>query len=362
MTMRILSFDGAVAANVQVRVLAFLERDVPGFLRRSDMFAGTSDGTLVSLYLANRLRDPSANALDVIDGAIQFTNDMIPAMRTTLVGFFFALLGVRPLLSEWPCSTVTKLEKVLTQYFGSTTMGELDQKMLAVSFDLTDGAPRIFTNFLTPAYKDRTLVDVGLSSGSLPLFMVVHGSPVDGHRFLDGATVANNPTMVAITEAACYLHREDRNSTSLVTKLDELIVLSLGGRQPKQPYDPGGIIGRLIARVANGPPPNLRWGYWQWLLNSGFNIVDLLFFGWFQGVSIEAARQAEMLLTPKRCMRLSAELNEFRALTALEIMPAKKVEEMLDRLAAQVRESPEYAATVEWAKRTWMAYGDAPPR
>jgi hypothetical protein len=359
--MRILSFDGAVAANVQVRVLAFLERDVPGFLRRADLFAGTSDGTLVGLYLANRLRDPSANEMDIIQGAIQFTNDMIPAMRANLLGLFFALCGIRPLLGEWPCTTVTRLERVLTNYFGNTTIGELDKKILAVSFDLTDGVPRIFTNFVTPGYMDRTLVDVGLSSGSLPLFMVVHGSPVDGHRFLDGATVANNPTMVAITQAAEYLHVQDHLSRALTDKLQNLLVLSLGGRQPKTPVDPGGIIRQLIARVANGPPPNLRWGYWQWLLNNGFNIVDLLFFGWFQGVSIEAARQAEMLLTPARCMRLVCELNEFRALTALEIMPAKRVEEMLDKLAAEVRESPEYAATVAWAKTKWMAV-DAPPR
>ncbi|HMY18935.1 MAG TPA: hypothetical protein PKA58_21560, partial [Polyangium sp.] len=54
-TFTILSIDGGPAAPVQVRMLRKVEERYPGFLASTDMFAGTSDGAMVGMFLASRL-------------------------------------------------------------------------------------------------------------------------------------------------------------------------------------------------------------------------------------------------------------------------------------------------------------------
>lgn len=346
---KIVSIDGAMGAAVQVRLMKYIEESRPGFLAEIDMFGGASDGTFVAFYLAKHLRrypeGPGGSAeemqqqrhavdlhnRDVISRCIEFSNAVARALTPNLCDYLRFSTGLRPLKDG------RELRRAFEDYLGDTRLGDLHRDVLAVALDVSDHRPRTFRNFgyesMLPDVRDLRLVDIALYSSAIPVLLPVRwgrGYPysedrkTDGHLFIDGSIVTNNPTMVMITNVISLLAGEGMGSWDWSNPppqypfLDQLTVLSLGAYQKSETTGEG----------------EMQWGWLQWLFKSRkVNLVSILFFGWFQGGNEEVHNQALHLLGGPSYYRSSPQIEYLKLLRLLFLGPVEKLIREFDRAA-----------------------------
>jgi Patatin-like phospholipase len=293
---RVLSLDGGPGPLMELRVIAELERLFAteahrgSFLDRVDLFAGTSNGGLMSLFLAKELttRDARLRAgetarttSEILEACMRFSDTYAaalapgtrhlaslltplaslreimvdlasaPSMRQDglIVDRLRALLPMplhavgaigdlwrirRTLLGVEPVTPGRELEQHLRDAFGDTRLADLTRKVVILSFDTTVWKPRVFRNFWADdeaGHLDRdrdgpvTLVDAGMATASMPLFLPVFPGP-GGRGYLDGIFAANNPVSAAIT---MLVRHGDASGAPL--PLDEIVALSMGVSQ-----------------------------------------------------------------------------------------------------------------------------------
>ncbi len=273
--LKILSLDGGPGPLMQLRVIQRLQQELDdagrgSFLDEADLFAGTSDGGLMSLYFAKALTEADEarergetpkSATEIIDGCIGFANEYAKALaarteqlaQTLLTlgaafeltmtpgkppgermdfargrlatfapalanspGALAELWGLRAMLrGRVPINEGEALEKPLRECFGDWTLGRLRKKVCILSFDTTNWTPRAYRNFGAAdaeGSSDRerdlgqTLVSIGMSTASMPFYLPVFSGQED-RGYLDGVFAANNPAMSALTLAIRHLVR-----------------------------------------------------------------------------------------------------------------------------------------------------------
>jgi uncharacterized protein len=191
---RVLSIDGGGIKGLLATVL--LQRIVatPGlenFLESIDLIAGTSTGGLIALSLAHRVDLEKIRKCYVSGGPKVFddswTDDLADLGK--ILGADYEIKGLR-----------NELKKLL----GTTTLGQLDKKVLITAFDLDNEdpdpalrtwKPKLFHNY--PGENSdsaRSAVDVGLYTASMPTYF----PSVDG--YIDGGVYAANPSMCALAQ------------------------------------------------------------------------------------------------------------------------------------------------------------------
>jgi hypothetical protein len=187
---------------------AFLKEAERHFRRRCadafQLFCGTSTGGIIALALAAGM-----TADDIVDlyrelGREVFDNSF-PGMR--------ALRLVRALFTSKYSNR--RLRAALEGAFGATRLGDLRERgkyVLIPAFCVTEGRPRLFKTNHHPSLTrddDYRLVDVALATSAAPIFLPVVSvtSPTTGaqEKFADGGLFANNPALLAYTEAIRYL-------------------------------------------------------------------------------------------------------------------------------------------------------------
>lgn len=231
---RILAFDGGGMKGLYSAVLVerLLAR-CPRLLEETDLFAGTSTGALLALALADGRTPSELLGLYRRDGARIFDDSLWDDLRDLghAVGADYGSGG---------------LQRVLEREFGARTLGQLKKRVLVPSFDLdappdpAQGRPRcwkpkFFHNFPGPdSDASWRIVDVALASSAAPTFFPSH------RGFVDGALVANNPSMAALAQIV--------SARGGGHALDEVQLLSIGtGGEPK-----------FVAGE------RLDWGFGQW--------------------------------------------------------------------------------------------------
>ncbi len=190
---RILALDGGGIRGVYTAVLLQrLSKEVPGFLGRADLLAGTSTGGILALALAKGLTPEELVALYADNGKQIFSRSLWRE-----IGYLGDLIGAK--------YDNAQLEKVLRVKFGNLTLDDLlPRHVLVSSFDLdwpaAGGMPRMwkpkfFHNF-TGSDSDgaEKVVDVALRTSAAPTYFPVH------QGFVDGGVVANNPAMAALAQ------------------------------------------------------------------------------------------------------------------------------------------------------------------
>jgi len=187
---------------------AFLREAERHFGRRCadafQLFCGTSTGGIIALALAKGMA-----AADIVElyremGCRVFA-DSFPGMR--------ALRFVRSFFTSKYSNR--RLRSALENAFGATRVGDLRARgkyVLIPAFSVTEGRPRLFkTNHHRDLTRDDdySLVDVALATSAAPIFLPVVSirSPTTGaqEKFADGGLFANNPALLAYTEATRYL-------------------------------------------------------------------------------------------------------------------------------------------------------------
>lgn len=205
---QILALDGGgVKALFTAHLLARLEDDLGVSIRDSfDLIAGTSAGGIIALALGAGLR-PAA----IVEHYTQLAETVFPPARRRWYQ------GPRRLLR--PTYDGDALRKAVTNVLGARLLGDSTAPLVIPSWDTRSGCVHLFK---TPHHvrfaRDWKvpMVDVALATSAAPTFLPA--AEVDGQSLIDGGVWANNPSVVAITEAVSYLD----------ATLDSIRVLNVG--------------------------------------------------------------------------------------------------------------------------------------
>lgn len=203
---QILSLDGGgLRGMFSAAVLAGLEEDLNiRIVDHFDLIAGTSTGGIIALGLGLGLTPREI---------LQFYTDHGPRIFRDRS----RLRGVQHLLRAKYAAE--PLRTALTEVLGERTFGQSTKRLLITSYNI--GADDVYL-FRTPHlptlkrdWRERA-VDVAMATAAAPTYLP--GMPLGGARLVDGGIWANNPAMVALTEAV----------GPLGVPLEQIRVFSLG--------------------------------------------------------------------------------------------------------------------------------------
>jgi hypothetical protein len=155
--------------------------------------------------------------------------------------------ALRVVTGRSPRALAAAMRSVLESYLGGETLGDLAErgrKVAIVSIHRKTWKRKVFKSFdfESDVERRRTLVDVALSSAAFPVVLAEHRSEADGEAYLDGALLANNPTLVAVRAAMDHLAKEELPGRDL---LSELAVLSFGATEGLGEKGGEGVLNRL---------------------------------------------------------------------------------------------------------------------
>lgn len=206
---QILALDGGGAkALFTAHVLARLEEDLNVRVADSfDLIAGTSAGGIIALALGAGLRP--AEIRDQFDSLV---HDVFPATRRR-----------SPHRAVRPTYSAKALNRALSGVLGARLLGDSTKRLIIPSWNVETGSVHVFK---TP-YHERLrrdwripMADVAMATTAAPTFF--RAALVDGHRLIDGGVWANNPSVIAITEAISMLD----------VRLGDIRVLNIGTMDP----------------------------------------------------------------------------------------------------------------------------------
>jgi len=331
---RILSLDGGPANATYLRFLREIEIERPGFLARTELFAGTSDGTIASIYMASR--PPSEQGLTTLLNTISLSNKIYLTMQAGLCGLMRLFGGVLSMDFN------SNLKKILSDYFGpNTLLGDLQKKVCLVSYRVKQPTgPKIFHNYGTDPDIYSNAVNVALCSAAFPVLLPLR----QGH--VDGAIFANNPSMCALTEVI--------SQKALLPDVDspnDITIFSLGGDDKR--------IGTFFDQYLFQRIENLPWGWIPWLLNpfSPLTVFNLLINSNNKGVSF----QCEQLLED-RFLRLAILAGtEIDGLLRVVFNRSQEAIDIAEKTAIYWRTHPtstvirpNFKETIDWVDQKWM--------
>ncbi|WP_104190538.1 CBASS cGAMP-activated phospholipase [Cryobacterium sp. Y82] len=188
---QVLALDGGGAkALFTAHVLARLEADLDVNICDSfDLIAGTSAGGIIALALGAGIRPA-----EIADRYTELVTKVFPQARRGLWNASRRL--VRPTYES------AALRAALVDLFGARKLGDSTKRLVIPAWDAQNGAVHLFKTFHHPELRRDwriPMVDIALATSAAPTYFSV--AKVDGQRFIDGGIWANNPSVVAITEA-----------------------------------------------------------------------------------------------------------------------------------------------------------------
>jgi predicted acylesterase/phospholipase RssA len=192
---QVLALDGGGAkALFTAHVLARLEEDLDVRISDSfDLIAGTSAGGIIALGMGAGLRPA-----EIVEHYSDLTERVFPRSRQA---------KWRYLPRAWsPAYSGDVLREVLDDVLGPRLLGESVKRLVIPSWDVQRGEVHIFK---TPHHERLrrdgriSMIDVAMATAAAPTFFPA--AKVDGQRLIDGGVWANNPSVVAISEAVSML-------------------------------------------------------------------------------------------------------------------------------------------------------------
>jgi len=121
------------------------------------------------------------------------------------------------------------LRKHLQKILGEKTFDEVDTHLCITSVDTASAKPKLFKSPYKEIYKQRSdelLIDAVMASAAAPIYFPLQKTKHTSY-LADGGLVANNPSMIGLTEGY-----------QLTNDLNKVFILSVGTGDIKQiPYD-----------------------------------------------------------------------------------------------------------------------------
>ena len=174
------------------------------------------------------------------------------------------------------------LERIVREYLPKRRLGEISTPLIITSSDISTGGVRVFkSKYLKDLGEEYVrdgnvlLGDAVLASCAAPLFF--DPMRVDEYLLADGGLWANNPSLLAVTEAVSKFRKP----------LERVHVLSIGTGKPRLLYEPKDHWG-----IATG------WG--------GLKLVS-----YFMNLQSQASTNMAGLLLEDRYLRLDTQIDDW---------------------------------------------------
>ena len=351
--MRIISFDGGgIRGAFSARLIERIEKERPGFVAKTTLFAGTSVGGFLALLLAKGIEPSTIVDLFVNRGQEIFADRGWLDRVSSVDELFQADFDNQALYKE------------LHALLGDTTLAELQSKVLVPAFDLDNQdeeskktatrvykarfwKPKFMHNFEGPGCDgDLKAIDVAMRSSAAPTYFPSY------QGYVDGGLVDNNPAMSALAKAV-----KMGGATGMSEEHKELLsqVATFIG---KHQSDPGakeimqGLLKLLANQVAllsvgTGLNPHYvsgkehDWGFKQWL--EGKKLLNLLFDG-----MIDVPHYQCTQLLNGRYRRVNVLLDD-----PIDLADIDRVNDLI-----QIADGVDLDTLLEWVDRVWWE-GDA---
>ncbi|WP_200764028.1 patatin-like phospholipase family protein [Nitrosophilus alvini] len=232
---KILSLDGGgVRGYLSVRILENIEKHLnekegnkKPLGERFDLIVGTSTGAIIAGLLAicksaKEIRKFYENDIPIIFGK--------QMRRKKIAGASIMFPKYKP----------SELQKKAESYFEGLTFEDVKIDLVVTTVDISTMTPRLYKSDFADKNKGR--VDEKLSSAiiasvSAPVYFPVARNLKHSDYLIDGGVVANNPSMIGITDALTF-ERNSKRGTPKPTNLGDILLLSIGtGEQTEKPYD-----------------------------------------------------------------------------------------------------------------------------
>ncbi|CAO2182037.1 unnamed protein product [Urochloa humidicola] len=251
----VLSIDGGgVKGIIPATFLAFLEsklQELDGSNARIahyfDVIAGTSTGGLITAMLAtpspSNANQPCCEAKDIVPFYLKHCPHIFPC-RTGFFGWFGKILHIIKLIIG-PKYNGKYLHKIINYLLGDRRMKETLTNVVIPTYDVKCVKPTIFSTFKarSDTLMDARLADVCIGTSAAPTVLPAHYfETVDYHtgasrsfNIIDGGLVANNPTLVAVSEITKQIQLRSKEFPE-TKPLDyrRYLVISLGTGLPEQ--------------------------------------------------------------------------------------------------------------------------------
>lgn len=302
---RILALDGGgIRGLLTLTILQRLEKAIPGWIDRTDLYAGSSVGGIIALALA-------------LGKEISFLAKLLyqASPKVFRISRLESWSRLRQLThAKYPNRA---LAQMIDQVLGDVTLDELDRGALVTAFDLDNDKvrsgerswqPVLFHNLVNGrGHSHMKLAQAAMYTAAAPGFF----PSVDGYA--DGGLIAANPSLVALTQIM-----GDQSQIARQPSLEEISLLSVGT----------GLVGHYLEGERHD------WGYWQW----SRHLVDMM----LEGSIMLADMQCRQLLDDRYC-RISPKL------PAKYTADSWQNSDELIKLAHQLDLTP----IVKWLERYW---------
>ena len=214
---RILAIDGGgIRGLFPAHVLATLEHRFLGgrsIASYFDLIVGTSTGGILALGLGAGLA-----AAELRDLYRERGGEIFPAGGVGWLGDLQRWLRGKMRYLRYSYDSKA-LSDVLTDILGDRKLGSATTRLCIPSFEGEYGEVFVFKTPHHPAFKKDLLepmVKVALATAAAPTYFRPHRD--GGYTFVDGGVWANNPIMIAVTEAL----------TSFDVRREQVRILSIG--------------------------------------------------------------------------------------------------------------------------------------
>lgn len=303
MACRMMSFDGGGVRGVYTaQLLSMLQQEVD-FLKKVDVFVGTSTGSFIALGLS-----------------LGYTPDQLVGLYQQFAPLIFSMnqkLTHGESVSEYSSQ---HLKQALEQhvFVGSPTLADLPQHVIIPVFKLYDTKlqrwqPTCFHNFDRVRAQEHPVADVALAACAAPIFFPSY------QGYIDGGVFVNNPSMFGIAQTLKYHPKE--------YPLKKMKVFSLGTTM--QPI---------------GINEEVTWGVKGWMEGSkklGYPLLSLM----TEGVVDIAHEQCEQILG-KNYLRINTV-----APCAIGIDAAQEIPRLIDLAQRVPEDHPQlWRETLTWLK------------
>ena len=311
---RILVLDGGgMRGMITAGILKRLEEASPGFIDNVDMIAGTSTGSLLTVFLARKGAKPNV-LLDMYReyGPKIFAKPKLSKSFTNMKGLRACMFSSHPIRTA-----------LVAHNFEGLRLNQLEKRVLISAFDC-DGDTELddkhqswsakFFHNLNGEGKEE-VIDCVLASCAAPTYFPLYKG------YCDGGVVCNSPVMPAVAQAMDPRYGGRR--------LEDIVVLNVGT---------GDVNEKLEKR------PDAEMGIVEWVLP----LIRIL----FEGQNETTAFQARAMLG-NRFHRISPKLQSHKQPGAWDASVAN-----MDRMAAlSFGMEEEFDAALEFVKEQWMKGG-----
>lgn len=260
---RIMTFDGGgIRGVLTAMLLKRLNNEFPEFINMTQLFAGTSTGSLIALGLAYGLSPQQLVELYTRNGKYIFTPSYLELHR--------------------PKYSNEHLKKVLSSIFPQNLrLSDLSYNVLVPTFRVTGShsepcwSPVFYSNLPGSTNMDTLVIDVAMASNAAPIYFPSY------NNHIDGGVIANNPSTAAIAAA--------RGEQGHIESLDDIYLLSIG-------------TGKCTHEIT---ADTTKWGALQWAFypDPPFPLLNILFDG-----AIEADEYYSFQLLREQYYRLNPEI------------------------------------------------------